>query len=192
MRDDFETKIAFAELENKYNEELERDGLTMSIFGRNKRGYLASIKTVDRKPLNLEHLQLILEKFERTDDLLIGEDNFPIPYYIGVYRGPKDVKTIMSVRWISGEFEIWTEVPVDEDCPDIMQFFRQTTRKLTESEISSYGIQRNRWNYNYRNYFTFLTFTCGHVIAYPGGRHVQVDVGIITSIIETIKWMRPE
>lgn len=107
-------------------------------------------------------------------------------YYMCIDRNPKDPFTLLTIKWKHNAISISIKIPV-EKCPSIQSYFKSATRKLTESEISSYGIQKNRSTYDKRNNFPYRTFARGKVIYYCGGHDQLIDDDVIKEIINVLK-----
>lgn len=195
LKREYEQKLRYAELENRYNESLEKEGIQLSIIGEScmTKGKLHVVfHTVDYNgELNTQQAQTILNEFPSTEDCetYVGKSQYDrLPYVLETHRGPHDAKTSLSFRWIYEDMDCSFDMDIDETDPNVMQFFTTRNRALTQSEISAYGIQKTRFNVNYRNFFPYLSFNCGHVVRFEGGHDKQIASGIITSVVETIKW----
>ena len=70
----------------------------------------------------------------------------------------------------------------------LLDWFKEDHRKLEDSEISSYGIQKTRFNYDYRNYFKVLDWSSGKSIHYQGGSRQQTMHAVMNSIVEHLKY----
>ena len=107
-------------------------------------------------------------------------------YYMCIDRNPNDPATILTIHWKHNAITLHIKIAV-ERCPSIQEWFKPATRQLTESEISSYGIQKNRATYEWRNNFPYRTFAKGKVIHYYGGHDQLIDDDVIKEIINVLK-----
>ncbi len=202
MRAEFEEKIRLAELENKYNEPLEKHGLRLSIFSKDKSGRLLASVRVDRgydKPFNEHDAQLILSLYPMTEkkSVYVGDHKYDnLSYEMSTERTPGQSRTILKIQYIHDELEIWMELPINERNPELMQYFMKTQRELDDREIGLYyGAVSPRTKSNVRM-LPFLTFNSGRVVRFQGGHHKQVSEGhvcCIASSIEcdTFSWENP-
>lgn len=197
MREEFEQKIKYAQIENKINEGLEPDGIRISVIGASctsKDRLHISVRCVNSytKGLDIRQMGCVLCKLPVTESYRsytgVKGGYVLLPYEMQTHRGGNEFHTSLNVRWISNEFEVWATMSIDEKDEEIMQFFKETTRELTDTEVQLYCNGRTRWNYNRRNFHRFLTFNCGSVVKFQGGYHKQISEGILNSIAETLKY----
>ena len=197
MREEFEQKIKYAQIENEMNERLEPHGIKISVIGvsnTNKGKLHISVRCVDSytKGLDVRQIGCALCELPMTESYrsYTGSKNGHVllPYEMQTHRGANEFQTSLDVRWISNEFDVWATMSIDEKDAEVMQFFKETTRELTDTEVQLYCNGRTRWNYNRRNFHRFLTFNCGQVVRFQGGYHKQVAEGILNSIAEMLKY----
>lgn len=193
MRKEFEEKIRLAELENKYNEKLEKEGICIRIFSKDKNGrILASVQKTDdewRNPFNEHDAQNLLRLLPITDDYLVhvGHNKKELlPCDMCTYRSPKK-STVLEVKYIHKDLEVWFELPINERNNELMQYFMKTQRELDNNEIGLYyGCLSPRQKSNVQM-LPFLTFNCGSVVRFQGGRHKQISAGHISCILQSIE-----
>lgn len=194
MRAEFEEKIRLAKLENMYNEPLEEHGLSLSIFTKDKSGRLLASVRVDRsydKPFNEHDAQLILSLYPMTEKkrVYVGGGKYDeLSYEMGTERCPSKSQTILKIRYIHNELEIWMELPINERNPELMQYFMKTQRELDNREIGLYyGAVSPRAKSNVRM-LPFLTFNSGRVVRFQGGYHMQASEGHVCCIASSIEF----
>lgn len=196
MREEFEQKIKYAEMENTFSEELEPLGIRAVVYGQDtvqKDKISLGFRSVDVcGHLTQENVCYLLNRFESTEPIKVycgqKKDYQCLPFWMDTHRGPNDRGTILTIHWVFGVFRVGLEICI-EDCAseDIRSLFRPANRCLDESEISSYGIQKTRWNLNYRENFPFLTFDGGEVVKFQGGYRRQISEGHLISIADAFK-----
>lgn len=195
MRKEFDEKIRLAELENQYNEQLEKVGLSMSIFTTDKTGRnLASIhKTTDdryRNPFDGHDAQNLLRILPMTESksVYVGDHKYePLPCEMETYRAPKSARTNLCVKYIHDNLEIWFELPINEQNNELMQYFQRTQRELDNSEIGLYYGCVSPREKSRLQMLPFLTFNCGRIVRFQGGHHKQISEGHISCIIASIE-----
>lgn len=188
IKKDFEEKLLFAEIENKYSERLaigtfvELSIVCQSFTQKGKiHGYFRNVSTI-------QNVGMILSLFPVTEKsrVYIGSEKYEqLDYNITVHRYPIESGTECSIAWIHDELDLTIKFFIDENDEDLMQYFKRTERQLEESEYSSFGIQKIQWR---KRPFPFLTFNSGSVVKFAGGYHRQKSEGHAACLIETIKY----
>lgn len=195
MKAEFKEKIRLAELENKYNSKLEKEGISLGIFSYDKENerYLVHFRTVNRPyddPFNGHDAQTIMRTFPRTADIEVSVGagkKERLPYDICTSRNPKEPRTMLKIRYIHENLEVWIDLPIDERNPELMQYFMRTQRELDSSTIGLYyGAVTPRERANLQM-LPFLTFNCGHVVRFYGGTHRQISVGHLECIASSVE-----
>lgn len=191
-------ELELAELANKYCAIAKENGIECDAICYGK-SYLAKGKwhigfhhteSVCKK-IDAKALGLLLDVFAPTEKIKVSagrgkEEEFE--YRMDVHRGYHDRATILDVAWIHEDCEFSTEIEIDENNLDLMNFFKETTRELTDSEVSTYLRAKTRWNYNTRNFFKFLTWNCGSIVRFQGGHHRQTCHSVIHQLAEVLKY----
>lgn len=191
-------ELELAELANKYLAIAKENGIECDAICYGK-SYLAKDKwhigfhhteSVCKK-IDAKALGLLLAVFAPTEKIKVSvgrgkEEEFE--YRMDVHRGYHDRATILNVAWIHEDCEFTTEIEIDESNLDLMNFFKETTRELTDSEVSTYLGAKTRWNYNTRNFFKFLTWNCGSLDCFQGGHHRQTCHSVIHQLAEVLKY----
>lgn len=187
-------ELELAELANKYCAIAKENGIEcnmscFSCFGM-KHISIRHTESVCKK-IDAKTLGLLLAVFAPTEKIKVSagrgkEEEFE--YEMEVHRGYHDRATILDVDWIHEGCQFRAEIEIDENNLDLMNFFKQTTRELTDSEVSTYLGAKTRWNYNTRNLFKFLTWNCGSIVHFQGGRHRQICHSVIHQLAEVLKY----
>lgn len=194
MRNEFEEKIRLAELENKYNEQLEPNGIRISIFSKDEDGrYLASVRKVDErwdKKFDAHDAQTALRLLPRTDDINVSVGSCKkemLPYDMETNRGPKDPRTTLKIRYVHDNLVLWIDLPIDERDTELMQYFTRTQRELDNDTIGLYFGAVSPREKSRLQMLPFLTFNCGRVVRFYGGHHKQISRGHIECIAGSIE-----
>ena len=190
MKAEFAEKLRIAQLEN--DEMARNGGIPVSVNGESyrKNGKTALGLGGILKGLSTKQVHDILQTYPWTEDIdtHVGTSGYTkLPYDMYVLNGPNQTDRL-AVNYISGDYEISFYMKIDTQDPDVMQFFDRKTRHLSDSEFSTYYKVKTRWNKDAIERFPYLTFNCGHVVKFQGGADKQIAPGILTSIMETIKW----
>lgn len=188
-------ELELAELANKYcaiakENGIECDMSCFSCFGMKHisiRHHESVCKKIDAKTLGL-----LLAVFAPTENIKCSGSSrtgeVALEYRMEVYRGYNDRATILDVDWIHDGCQFGAEIEIDENNLDLMNFFKETTRELADSEVSTYLGAKTRWNYNTRNFFRFLTWNCGSIVHFQGGHHRQICHSVIHQLAEVLKY----
>lgn len=194
MRAEFEEKIRLAELENKYNEQLERHGLAMHVFSKDKDSdrLLVSIRA-DRsydKPFNEHDAQFILRVLPMTEKMrvYIGHDKYEmLSYVMETERNPKQPRTMLKIKYVHENLEIWLELPINEQNNELMQYFTRTQRELDNDTIGLYYGCVSPREKSHLQMLPFLTWNCGQVVRFQGGCHRQISEGHLSCVAASIE-----
>ncbi len=195
MRAEFEEKIRLAELENKYNERLAPHGIEISIIGAScmQNGKLqVSVRKAGKdwlKPLDEHDVQATLELLPMTEKSrgYVGSSKYEmLSYLMDTHRSPNELRTMLTIGYIHEDLDLSIKLPINEKNPELMQYFCKTARELDEMEVRLYVGQKTAGNWNTRKNFPFLTFNSGHVVRFHGGRHKQINEGILCCIASSI------
>lgn len=198
MKADFARQIELAELENNINSrfqqykhpeslevsisepggnDIKKYGIKYCIFG----GIVGSrCARYDRDELFHSRAEL-LRAYPVTQKINEAEYRGPHDYIIGSSRGFSDICGSLSISWISGEFKISIELPIEDS--GLEQFFRIGSRYATDIELSVYTSVHDAGTspFTIREY----AFKADSVKFY-GGRRTLVDDTEIRRIIDSI------
>ena len=117
-----------------------------------------------------------------------SERQYEDEYYdMRLQRTPAQTLTMLEIHWQHDGLRFRVEFPITNDS-ELRTWFKESYRKLEESEISAYGIQKNRYTVNMRNYFSQLDWAQGRVIHYTGSYWQQTDHAVMNSIAEHLKY----
>lgn len=198
MRQEFENKIKFAEMENEQNERVNWDFGTLRIVGESitQPGKIhAYIRRNDWKEgLTATEAARVLNDFPQTERsrVYIGGNKYDSLSYIMETEKTPGRADLLKISYISGEYDLSFDVVINPSDADLMQFFTVTRRELSDTEINLYlGGKRTKWNYNTRHYFPYYTFNLGQVVKFQGGRDRQINEGAAITIASNL-WCRTE
>lgn len=197
MRKKFEIEYALAELENKLESEhpeLAEAGIEVRMFDPVKKGdsnWCVFKKSSFSEEMTEKDACMLLSIFP-------SDEKFPVyhgqarqyddEYYdMRLSRNPKQEHTMLEITWKHAGIRMQVEFPITNES-SLLDWFKEDHRKLEESEISSYGIQKTRFNYDYRNYFKVLDWSSGKSIHYQGGSRQQTMHAVMNSIVEHLKY----
>lgn len=193
MRSELEEKIRIAEMENEYERQLEGTGLRLSIFSKDGERYLASVRKVDdswRNPFNEHDAQTILRMFPKTDDIrtYVGNNKYEmLPYRMETERVPREPRTKLKIHYIHENLVLWIELPINEQNPELMQYFTRDQRVLDNDTIGLYFGAVSPQEKSRLQMLPFLTFNSGRVVRFQGGCRRQISVGHIECVIASIE-----
>ena len=183
-----EKELQFAIRENQLCEKV-GDKVDIRVIGNSivHKGYL-HVHCYNVKDIRM--VGLVMTAFPVTEKKVVktSKQEAELSYRIRCHGGPRTNGTEIEFAWISDDLDISVAYKLEENDEDFMQFFKKTTRKLTDIELLSYNINKTRWNVTYREQFPFYTFSCGNIIRHEGGYHLQISEGHACSIVETIKY----
>lgn len=195
MRKEFDEKIRLAELENEYNERLEKSGIEIRIVSGDSLMQKGKIHATVRKagdwikPLDGHDAQNALKLLPMTENLRVynGKEHVMLPYRMETHRSPSESRTILTVNYIHGDLDLSFDMTINESDPEMMQYFQRTQRELDSREIGLYyGAVSPRTKANVQM-LPFLTFNCGKIVRFQGGHHTQLSEGHLTSIAASIE-----
>ena len=197
MRKKFEREYALAELENQIESshpELTEAGIEIRMFEPIKKG--------DSRWCVFHKAKVLEEMTEKDACMLLSifpsDSKFPVyhgqareyndEYYdMRLSRNPRQQYTMLEIRWMNNEIRMQVEFPITPDS-SLLDWFKESHRRLEESEISAYGIQKNRYTYDQRNFFKILDWASGTSIHYQGGSRQQAMHSVMNSIVEHLKY----
>lgn len=108
-------------------------------------------------------------------------------YDMRLQRNPSNAWTMLSISWQNDGIRFSFEFPITNEST-LLSWFKESSRKLEESEISTWGIQKNRYTVNMRNYFKQLDWANGRIIHYSGATWQQTDHAVMNAIAEHLKY----
>lgn len=197
LRKEQAEELRLAELTNKIeteHPELGEYGIELHTYiSRNKsgdetHGWFSKIEALHN--MTLKDVGMLLSVMPSDEDFPIYRGSHSqyenAAYDMRLHRTP-NTNDRLEIRWKNNGIFLRVEVDVNMDC-ELSGWLKQDYRRLTESEISSYGIQKNRWNKDYREAFRVLNWNCGRIICYQGGYYQQASDGITYQIVEQLKY----
>jgi hypothetical protein len=198
MRQEFDKKMQYAQMENQVNEVLKNDGIEISIIGKScsHKGLLhVSIHATKGNygftefrltPLQVGAAMINFPVTQKTDINCVDGKLGEVDYKMVVHRYLHEHRTELSIDWISGEYDISVDMYIDDfvDDADFMQFFKIGCRDVDREWTGA----RTRWNYNARHYFRYYTFNGGRITKFQGGRDYQMSDSYANSIAEMFKY----
>ena len=197
LREKFENEYKLAELENKFetaHPEMAESGLEIRILESTKQGekYLHSYFSKQSSMKITEKDAAMLLSFFPADSKFPvyqgSKQKYQDEYYdMKLERCPRDMHTILEIRWMHEDVEMSVKFPITKESI-LLDWFKETTRQLDESEISAYGIQKTRYTYNQRNFFEVLDWASGQSIHYVGGHYQQTYHSVKNAIVEQLKY----
>lgn len=197
LREEFEKKYKLAELENKFetaHPEMAESGLEIRILESTKQGekYLHSyFSKQSSMKITEKDAAMLLSIFPADSKFPVyqgSKQKYQDEYYdMTLERNPRDTHTILEIRWMHEDVEMSVKFPIAEGSI-LLDWFKETTRQLDESEISAYGIQKNRYTYDMRNFFKVLDWANGQSIHYVGGKYQQTYHSVKNQIVEDLKY----
>lgn len=192
MRAEFEEKIRLAELENKLNEGVEGYEIHVNdkIVKDAPYSYWINVR-IPYKPRvgfvepSISDVADVLKRFQNTRDT-VYDNRWSLPFVVHARRSYGDRYGILSLSWISGEYQVNCSLQIDgSDLYD--EFFRNISfRPTTSSEDSTYvSIHQSRAEkicpvvpeYNFK----------AEQKCYYGGVKLLIDLDEIERLIEFIK-----
>ena len=196
LKEKQEKEMRLALLENKLeleHPELATYNLHVNVIETLKDRYVCGFRHEDIcKKLNEKEVAMILATFLPDEHMRVFRGNKRgyemVDYDMKTYRRPSDTHTTLEIRWMYQGLECSVGYPIENDS-ELKSWFKIYTRELDDSEISSYGIQKTKYNYEFRKNFRFLGFAQGNVIRYSGGHVQQTCDTIIYEMIEQLKYM---
>lgn len=200
MKAEFDQKIEWAKLENEHDARLLDDRLEIVIVGRSLtqqgklHAYFSCIDPRVRPSDKLSYRQLggMLCRYPVTEELRVytGAHRYDMMRYsLQTHRYPNEPWTTLKVEWISGILDLKAEVYLDGSDEGVNQFFQKRHRRLEDSELSSFGIQKTRFNKDKRESFPYLGFAAGTQTRFQGGYILCTSNAMVTSVTERLKYM---
>ena len=184
IKAEFEERLALAIKENELNEGI--DGYQLTLDKHNRVGWGVVYKSgVGFVTPTLAQVADILTRFPMTKNTLYDK-TCELPYVIHSRNSYGNRTPEMSIKWLSGEYELYISLPIDDEL--CKEFFKISTRETTDCENSTYAsIQHydergNRCRYNVRVFNFLKSQKC-----YYGGVNLLIDIDEINRIINYIK-----
>jgi hypothetical protein len=198
MRQEFEQKVKYAQIENEMNEKLKGDSVEMHIygnsFGKNKDKLHVGFWGVNEKnwnnDLNPRQIGAIMTNFPVTEQVQVESVQqgtiAQVDYKMHTERSLHMNYTQLNIDWISGEYDIRVSMKIDSFLKDedLMQWFTITYRDVD----SDWEGPKNRWNYDARHFFKYYTFKQGKIVKFRGGYDYQCDPSVSNGIAEMFKY----
>lgn len=187
MKAEFAEKLELAELENKLSEGLK--GYSISAHKTNTPGCKYSIWSsmdyVSGRGFMEPTLAMgkeMLERFPMTQDTLYDR-KVNLPYVIHTQKGYGDKFAELTIRWVSGEYEVHITLKVDDFLKE--GFFNVNHRCPVDAEVSTYTSIHTGHLYD-KAFIPVYDFKKSQM-RYYGGVRLLLDKEEISRIIEFIK-----
>lgn len=184
MKAEFEEKLALAIKENELNADINGYQLKLDEYNRVSWGVVYKSGVGFVTP-TLAQVADILSRFPMTKNTLYDKA-VEMPYVIHSSNSYGDRNPEMSIRWISGEYEVRISLPIyDELCKE---FFKISTRWTTDSENSAYASIQHYDERGCRRCYSVRVFNfLKSQKNYYGGVNLLTDIDEINRIINYIK-----
>ena len=194
MRKDFEREYRLAELSNKIMAappEIEAACLELNVSqwkeGDQVYAWFSNIypsKMTEKLAAMILYILPSDEKFK----VYRAKDTYEDAYYDAkLERKPNDSHTILKIYWMHEGIKFCVEFPITRETI-LGSYFKNSHRKLSDIEISSYGIQCTRWNKDYRDAFQILDWSQGKITYYQGGCIQQRSDAVLNQLVEDLKY----
>ncbi len=196
MREQQERELNIALMTNKLiteHPEIAERGLKLSLFDSEWNGEHTTRGTVyENYPHKIceQDAGMLLSLFPADEKFPVyqGDNKYSDEYYLmDLHRNPAQSDTHLHIEWKSNGIKFYIRFPILPNS-ELMSWFRIRERKLDECEISSYGIQKNRYTYNMRNNFQQLDWASGRSIHFVGATWQQTEHAVMNSIAECLKY----
>lgn len=179
MREEFEMKIKYAEMENEVEQKLGFDGFCVIGNSLTQGG---KMHTYFRDKLDLDKARMVLKEFQPTEKVKVSGRDIELTYLLKTHRYPNEPKTVLTIEWISGEFDLSISMWID-DKEILLPYFRVDWYEIDNHDIGLfYGAVSPRQK-SALKVQRFLSFNSGNVIRYQGGYRYQVNDGVATALI---------
>lgn len=187
MKAEFAENLELAELENKLSEGLK--GYSISVRKTNTLRCKYSIWTsmdyvsgIGFAEPTLAMGKEMLERFPMTQEILYDR-KFYLPYVLHSQKGYGDKFAELTVKWVSGEYEVRMTLKIDDRLRE--EFFNVTHRCPVDSEVSTYTSIHTSHLIG-KDVIPVYDFKKSQM-RYYGGARLLLDREEISRIIEFIK-----
>lgn len=177
-------EIRLAELANEINSKLSLSGIRIIGKSCTQKGCIQAYVNVD----NLQQLAEILNTYQPDEEysIYVGNSKYITDNYdIQTHKYPNQILTELNINYIFKKIDLSIKIGITSE---IEAFFKETTRALTSSELSSFGIKSTRWTYNMRNWFKYLIPNSGKMVCFRGGYMTSNCHSWKNALIEHIKY----
>ena len=177
-------EIRLAELANEINSKLSLSGIRIIGKSCTQKGCIQAYVNVD----NLQQLAEILNTYQPDEEysIYVGHSKYITDNYdIQTHKYPNQILTELNINYIFKKIDLSIKIGITSE---IEAFFKETTRALTSSELSSFGIKSTRWTYNMRNWFKYLIPNSGKMVCFRGGYMTSNCHSWKNALIEHIKY----
>lgn len=178
-------EIRLAELANEINSKLSLSAIIIMGKSCTQKGCIQAYVNVD----NLQQLAEILNTYQPDEDcaIYVGKSDYVYDNYdIQTHRYPNQTLTEMEISYIFKKIDLSIKIGITSEIGAL--FFKETTRALESSELSSFGIKSTRWTYNMRNWFKYLIPNSGKMVCFRGGYMTSNCHSWKNALIEHIKY----
>ena len=190
-------EIELAEMANKIeteHPEIAESGLSVRLWDFEFGGKVttnASFSDVYPHKLCEEDAGMLLSIFPANEKFPVyhgNERQYEDEYYdMRLHRNPAQQSTTLEIHWQNDGIRFRVAFPITNES-SLLEWFIGSRRQLEESEISSYGIQKNRYTFEQRNYFFQLDWAQGESIHYVGAIWQQAEHAVMNGIAEHLKY----
>lgn len=177
-------EIRLAELANEINSKLSLSGIRIIGKSCTQKGCIQAYVNVD----NLQQLAEILNTYQPDEEysIYVGNSKYITDNYdIQTHKYPNQILTELNINYIFKKIDLSIKIGITSE---IEAFFKETTRALNSSELSSFGIKSTRWTYNMRNWFKYLIPNSGKMVCFRGGYMTSNCHSWKNALIEHIKY----
>lgn len=190
-------EIELAEMANKIeteHPEIAENGLSVRLWDFEWHGSVttnAAFSDVYPHKFCEKDAAMLLSIFPANEKFPVyhgGKQQYDDEYYnMYLHRNPNQPFTMLEIHWQNDGIRFRVEFPITNES-SLLEWFKERTRQLDEDEIRIYGIQKNRYTVNLRNYFRQLDWAQGKTIHYVGARWQQTEHAVMNSIAEHLKY----
>ncbi|MBE6244243.1 MAG: hypothetical protein E7108_01810 [Bacteroidales bacterium] len=184
MRKEFDEKIRYAELENDVETRLGIEGFRIINQSITQRKGLLHTHFFNK--LEKEQIVKVLKEFPPTEKYKVSGKDIELTYLLKTHRYPTEQNTVLSIAWISGDFDMQVDMNINESDDLLMQYFRPDWYEIDNHDIGLfYGAVSPRQKSMLKRQ-RFLSFNSGNVLRYVGGYRYQVSEGHATALVSEL------
>lgn len=192
IKAEYEHKIQEAIVVNGILDKIGDDSFRVHYFKArsNKRKDMISFnaeKVLEELPI--EKVGLILTKLPSTEKIEVYVGNYKhemMDYRLLTRRGYRDAHATLDISYISGDYEISISLPIEPN-KELNGFFADTTRKVEQSEITTYYIVNRPDRKAEDVRVPMNVFANGEYVRFVGGYVTNKSEWAANNIVEAIK-----
>lgn len=179
LREEFESKLRFAEMANEFETKFGVEPQCFECFGK----ILITCKT-DKVVAGKILRELVADEKIVLNEVSGGSyDPFYGMYSLMVHRDYNDSDDTLRIKFHNNKIEYWVELKVG-DVPEIEKYFKKGTRKLASHELSTYKPVRR--GHICREYEIPCRRWICNEIAYSGGNYVALSNAMEEEIVNVL------